>query len=807
MQLKEFQKRTLEALTDYFRACVSLKNANVAFYQTTLSRYGMGVNYNPVKELPDLPYVCLRLPTGGGKTFVAAHAVGVAARELLHSDTPLALWLVPSNAIREQTFKALKDRKHPYHQALQSYGQDVTVLDINEALSVQPAQLNGVTVILSTMQAFRVEETEGRKVYEQNGSLMSHFSTLKPETLATLETHENGTPVYSLANVLKAYRPIVIVDEAHNARTDLSFATLSRFYPSCIIEFTATPDTEQQPSNVLHTVSAAELKAEGMIKLPIYLETNQDWKVAIAKSVAKRNELEAIARAERVESGEYIRPVVLLQAQPNYKTKSSITVDLVKECLLKDNQIPPEQVAIATGAENEIADVDLFATDCPIRYIITIQALREGWDFSFAYILCSVAELSSPTAVEQILGRILRLPYVTAKKHAELNRAYTYATSLKFAETANTLADALIKNGFQKQEVRDLIRSTSGQPPLMDYGPLFENEEQIETESPEVTEEFSVPVLAVRQGDFLGQFDESYFLDRPIELAKCDPYLSEEEFPKDAPEGFKAEIDINEAGKVSFTQNFIREVQAQSYLLSVDQGVTKESLAVWLDRSISHVDIPQRESLVFFTGMVERLLENNRWTLGELAREKYRLREAARKKIDEYRKAVHEEAYQEFLFETKNYELVVTPDRPFTYPEDYPYPAVNSFRAKEAGFKKHYYEWIGDLVRDPNKEEFICAQFLENHPKVKRWVRNLDGHVKSSFWLQTSTDKAYPDFVCELVDGRYLVVEYKGADRWSNDDSKEKRMIGQRYEELSNGKCLFIMPNGPDWNAILAKIG
>jgi len=223
-----------------------------------------------------------------------------------------------------------------------------------------------------------------------------------------------------------------------------------------------------------------------------------------------------------------------------------------------------------------------------------------------------------------------------------------------------------------------------------------------------------------------------------------------------------------------------------------------------LDRSISHKDIPQNQSLVFFTGMIERLLENNRWTLGELAREKYRLREAARKKIDEYRKTVHADAYQEFLFESKDYELVVTPEKLFTFPEDYPYPAINSFRAKEVGFKKHLYEWIGDLKQDG--EEFQCARFLDNHDKVKRWVRNLDGHIKSSFSLQTSTDKSYPDFVCELVDGRCLVVEYKGAHLWGAPDAEEKRAVGKVWEELSDGKCLFIMPNGPDWNAILAKI-
>ena len=188
MQLKNFQTRTLDALRDYFRTCVEKRNANTAFYETTLRRYGLGVPYNPAPELPDLPYVCLRLPTGGGKTLVAAHSIALAKTEYLHTDEPLVLWLTPSNTIREQTLKALRSRKHPYRKAVETAGANVTVLDISEALSVQPSQLNGVTVIVSTMQAFRVEETEGRKVYEQNGSLMGHFpASLQSSLLAGLD--------------------------------------------------------------------------------------------------------------------------------------------------------------------------------------------------------------------------------------------------------------------------------------------------------------------------------------------------------------------------------------------------------------------------------------------------------------------------------------------------------------------------------------------------------------------------------------------------------------------------------------------
>jgi type III restriction enzyme len=117
--LREYQQHALDALRQYFRACVQLSNvgtpnaANISFYQCTLDTLGVGMPYHPIPELAGLPYVCLRIPTGGGKTFVACHAVASAAQDLLQADQSVVLWLVPSNAIREQTLDALKDRRHP----------------------------------------------------------------------------------------------------------------------------------------------------------------------------------------------------------------------------------------------------------------------------------------------------------------------------------------------------------------------------------------------------------------------------------------------------------------------------------------------------------------------------------------------------------------------------------------------------------------------------------------------------------------------------------------------------------------------
>ncbi len=866
LPLKEYQQRSLNALRDYFRACVQLNNADDAFYVTTRRWQGVGVPYQPARDLSGLPYVCLRIPTGGGKTYVAAHAVPIAAKELLQTDHSVVLWLTPSRAIRDQTLGHLKDRQHPYRRALESALGSVTVIEMNEALYMTRATLDTNTVVIvSTIQASRVADTEERKIYSDNGALMDHFSGYSEAALADLEKLEGtGRPLYSLANVIKLRRPIVIVDEAHNARTNLSFATLARFSPSCLIEFTATPDTKAHPSNVLYSVSAAELKAEDMIKLPIVLHTRPNWRELLADAIARLDKLTQQAQAEERNGGKYIRPIMLLQAQSRRKG-NLLTVEKVKETLIEDYKIPANQIALATGDYKELDGVDVAALDCPLRYIITVQALREGWDCPFAYVLCSVAEMRSSTAVEQILGRVMRLPYAERKQHEDLNQAYAFAASTNFSETARSLVDGLVDNGFERLEAHQMVQMD--QPELdLDYGPLFNRPTAVPLDTPEPIqleqlppetaakiqideasgaaaftgpmseadkaalqaqmtttagktavarayhrsqaqrearspaergETFSIPVLAYKQGDWLEEFEKTHFLERRWRLSQKAAVLTEAEFPKQQTVSKQVVIDIAESQKLEIS--YLKDLHRQMRFLASDRGWTTAELVCWLDRAIPHPDIVAEESGAFLTKLILYLQTERSFSLDDLVHEKYRLQTAVAQKIDEYRRAEHQSAYQAFLLETSP--LTVTPELMFTYdPQRYPYNRLYSGRYQ---FQKHYYRQVGDLKSEG--EEYECAIFLDQMPEIKYWVRNPE-RGSQAFSLQTSSDRFYPDFVCMLEDGRYLVVEYKGEHLWSNEDSTEKRALGELWAKRSNESCLFVMPKGKDFQAIKAAI-
>ena len=866
LALKNYQQWALDALRDYFQECCRTGNASTAFHTVTGRTLGMNSLYNEVKELPGLPYVCLRIPTGGGKTIVACHSIGIAAQELVQTEFPLVLWIVPSNAILTQTINALRSRRHPYRQAAEAALGAVSVYEVQEALSLKRAQLDGeAAIIVATMQAFRVEDTIGRRVYRDSGDLMGHFSGLPPQVTAALERGEGGNILHSLANVLRLRRPVVIVDEAHNARTALSFDTLARFHPSCIVEFTATPARKEHPSNVLFSASAADLKAAQMIKLPIRLETRPDWQELLADAVHCRNGLEQAAQLERQQTGEYIRPVMLIQAQPQQKGRETLTVEVVKRCLLTDHRIPEEQIAIATSTAKELDKIDLARQDVPVRYVITVQALREGWDCPFAYVLCSLAESRSATAVEQILGRVMRLPGAARKTQENLNAAYAFAKSESFSEIAAALTDALVQHGFEKQEAADLIvpgrieplrlpfeqsfmgvTTVSMPEPLklaklpeavrrkvvydaekkrLSFTGAMSGQELEEIRAVCVTAEgragvdrafristgkepdrrtpseqsipFPVPLLSVRQGRLFEAFEESHFLDYPWKLADCNALLTEEEYSAVRLEGESGEIDITEQGRIA--AKFIAGVQSrQLELFAADRRWTVAELVDWLDQNIPHRDIDPADSGIFLTRLVLALSDQRGFTLEQLLLDKYRLRKAAEKKINQHRQSARRKAYQALLFGGQA-DVAVSPDICFAFAAD---PRQYAYSKPYKGrylFQKHYYPEIGDL--EDKGEEFECAQFIDRLEEVAFWVRNPARRPGQSFWLQTATDKFYPDFVCKLKDGRTAAVEYKGGHLW-NEDAKEKQALGELWAARSGGSCLFVMPKDKDYAAV-----
>ena len=452
MELKKYQKRVIADLSRYLELLRTTGNFVTAF-RTFWREKGVPLGPDSLPDyqnlLPGVPNLCFKVPTGGGKTFLACNAVRPVFDTLPSLKAKVVVWLVPSDSILEQTLQALKNPRHPYRQKLDvDFGGRVEVYSKQELLSGQNFNLTTVMEQLSVMvlsyDSFRSKGKEGLKAYQENSSLTSFSKALGKPEMPIEKADESA-----LFQIINQLNPLVIVDESHHARTDLSLEMLKNFNPCFVLDLTATPRKE---SNIISFVDAVQLKRENMVKLPVIVYNQRSQTDVVADAIDLRRKLEELADMERTKTGNAIRPIVLFQAQPRGKEDSTTFEKL--RCKLVEAGIPAEHIAIKTAETNELKNVDLLSDSCPVRYIITVNALKEGWDCPFAYILASLANRTSRVDVEQILGRILRLPYTRKNDEQTLNMSYVLTSSNDFRTTLDAIIKGLNSAGFSKRECR-----------------------------------------------------------------------------------------------------------------------------------------------------------------------------------------------------------------------------------------------------------------------------------------------------------------------------------------------------------------
>ena len=845
MELKRYQTRSLDALR------VFLENAAIRPHDEAYKRAvevgeprEYAGRYKPLPGLEKAPWCCLRLPTGGGKTLLGAYAVGIARDAFLKPRFPVVLWLTPTSMIPSQTVSALSTPRHPYRQALENdFGGAVRVYDIEDRRTIRPQDMeDALTIIVSTVQSFRITNVEDRNVYKDDEELEPHFASIVP--VAGLMVHESGPRkgrvICSFANLLKMHRPLMIVDEAHNFTSTLTGETIGRIAPSAIIEFTATP----KRSNVISSASAAELKAEDMIKLPVHLTQHQSWEQTITHAVQNRAWLEEIAQSDPT----YIRPITLYQAQSKREGAVS-TVDDVKNYLIREENIPEDQIAVATGTKKELEGIDLLSPTCPIRHIITVEALKEGWDCSFAYVFCSLASIREKGSVEQLLGRVLRMPFATRRASDELNRAYAHVSDRDFHTAASSLKDRLVDMGFDErtalEAIREMPQTEMGVapvkrpdlkllPPVIRLGVRPDQKswtpEMIaattivdnglggvtvtlsENASDEAIREVTQAVIV--NEDEAATIADAYIIQREASRTPAErgdilyvPQLALDEegqaelvwpetlvnlggwdlssVPADLP-GFALDETGHTASLDVEGDRIVIDYGADEPELKLDEATQWDvpALSRWLDRTTRQADVGQPIFLEYCRRVVQGLVDRG-ISLAGLVRTRDTLRRAVIERIRQLRHQAGRRGVQMLM--TDLAPVLAFGENGFAFRKGNYDPRVPYQGAWKP--RKHFFPDVGDL-KDKG-EEYECAVEIDRHPSVKYWVRNVD-RTKGAYWLPTSSDRFYPDFVAELTDGRLLVIEYKGANLTDTEDSREKRNIGKRLQEISDGKVLFL---------------
>jgi type III restriction enzyme len=419
-----------------------------------------------------MPAACIKIPTGGGKTYLATRFIDLANTVYLRRQHGLVLWIVPSTQIYNQTLAALRDRAHPYRQQLDIASANRTLI-LEKTKRFRPDDVAGnLCVLLLMLPAANRETKETLRMFRDSGGFERFFPAdgdhpAHQNLLAkvpNLDVFGEGAGGLwkkqiktSLGNTLRLLRPIVILDEGHKGYSKNARATIEGFNPSILFELSATPPAE---ANVLVNVPGRDLEKEGMIKLDLHLmnKGESDWKGTVYAAVTQRNLLEEAAQLSEAESGRHIRPICLVQVERTGKDQRKagfVHSEDAKAYLLTIPGILPEHIAIKSSAKDELKEIDdtggLMTRDCPVRYIITKQALQEGWDCPFAYVLAILTNPGSKTALTQLVGRILRQPYATKTHMTLLDESYVFCFQRKGKDLVTE-----IRKGFQLEGLGDL---------------------------------------------------------------------------------------------------------------------------------------------------------------------------------------------------------------------------------------------------------------------------------------------------------------------------------------------------------------
>ena len=482
MYLKRYQHKVVIALQQFYRAARETKDSFAPLRVKMPTHLQYTLNWvEPVfasvnKEYRDkcknglnewYPRIIMKVPTGGGKTLLAVEAIREYQNLFAQKRTGLVVWIVPTETIYTQTVNKLRDKSNVLRQLLdQCSGNRTVILEKGQRLTTQDIEENLVILFVMIQSISRHNGKEALKVFQDSGGYESffpqdnrydlHAELIKAYPNMDLLSEIGPLIKTSLGNAIRVSKPFIIIDEIHKVFSDMARGTIDNLNPEMILGLSATPKAEM---NIFVSITGLELKDEEMVKLDMHIlppasRQSNDWKSMVKEIKTHREKLEKKAKELHGSRGLYIRPIALIQVEAtghDQRGKGRVHSQDVREYLM-DLEVNQDEIAIKTAAQNDIEDVNLFSSDCPVRYIITKEALREGWDCSFAYVLGIIPNVNSDTGITQLVGRILRQPNAQKTGIKELDESYVYYSR---GDTRQMLEK--VAAGFRKEGLEDLV--------------------------------------------------------------------------------------------------------------------------------------------------------------------------------------------------------------------------------------------------------------------------------------------------------------------------------------------------------------
>jgi type III restriction enzyme len=739
-----------------------------------------------------LPNFCLKIPTGGGKTFLAVKVIDLINTLYLKKQTGLVLWVVPTTQIYRQTLKSLRNREHPYRQHLDIASSGRTkIVEKTERFSKKDVEENLVVLLLMLQSAGR-KNKEVLKVFKDSEGFGEFFPAEDDfsgneallKKISNLDAFEKskgfwGTQVKtSLGNTLRMLNPILILDEGHKAYSEIAQDTLRGFNPSIIVELSATP---VEGSNILVEITGLELSREDMIKLDLHIhnKASVDWKDTLLASYNHLQLLTEKAREYEANTGKHIRPICLIQAERTGKAQrgaGKIHSEDVREQLINVLGIPAEEIAVKTSEKDELKDVDdiggLMSKDCRIKYIITKQALQEGWDCSFAYVLAVLTKPGSKNALTQLVGRILRQPFAKKTQIKELDESYVFCFQQKGGEL---LED--IRKGLKGEGLGDLTGRITLEEGTSEAG---KDEEILEVKEKfsKAVEEIILPIFVVRDSDEWRKVNYEMDIASRVNWSKVQ---LEKLF--DTALSFTEQQDEEQVAGLS--EN-VHEVIKQKSVTSLRKGGLKVDL-VFLTRQLS--DIVPNPWMAFELG--QKVLGKLTQKYGDemVANNFVFIIEETKKHLTKEKDRLSEGIFRDMIDKEELRFLVIANKLGFRLPKK-----RRIKRGTETLNKKNGRPLAKTLFDIEPKENFNnlekdVAWYLDEQEKLFFWYRNA---VKQDYSVQGwQKNKIYADFIFADVDGgteqfnRVFVVETKGIPYKGSEDTDYKRKVFKLCNETA----------------------
>ncbi len=865
MELKDYQQSIINDLVRY----LAILQQHKGFYAQAFTHFWATHPYFSRTEtyrdtLEGIPHLCLKVPTAGGKTYLACNALQPLFEGLRIYENRLVVWFVPSTAILEQTYNNLSNPKHFYHQRLrQQFGKSIEVYQIDDLLEgrgFSPVSVReNVNILVLSYQSIRADKQtkDNRRIYKNNGCLMNFFENetdksyqlvLSNSANSSNSDTDSEVEAKSLINVIRKYNPVCVIDEAHNATSDLSVEMLKNINPCFVLELTATPrkdkankkNPEANLSNILSYIDSFSLKKENMVKLPLLVNNLKDKHEVLERAMMLQFELEEKAK----QSSDYIRPIVLVQAQAVSKEKETETYSKLKENLIEKG-IPAKQIAIKTANIDEIKNINLLDKKCEIRYIITVDALKEGWDCPFAYILATVANKSSEIQIEQIVGRVLRKPYTKnqeGKALRMLNMSYVLTSSPKFQDVLDNIVKALNHQGFAKTDIEKLEKKDDI---LEDKDYIFFSKDVI-FENSETTKD-----VILEDKDYI--FEKKDVIFSAEEIYEKDKGFMQTQISQNVvpiPAELKNTVKLNEmkaqfkaiAEKILLPQFFIttpklgvfdveKEVKLDYENLLTNFDLKNQSIAIYFDSiaiDLYEVDIEQSEIseknqsrfvrskateymqelyLKAFSqqtneGKVKTLTANLIKYMGNVPPfEDVDLKNYVRRivesrnieeleninsKQDEYAQKIkkHIQILAIEYAEKKFYELI-DKDKIYLKP-NFALP-THTTNKENTAIKKCLFEKAPTMTT-------LESQFISDIASLENVVfwHKFTNRGKEGFCINACFTNHYPDFLIVTKNNKYILAETKG-DVWHNKENVTKNKMGRKWASLAGRDYKYFM--------------